>query len=118
MDMSARMLFSTESCIFENRNSGSNSPATSAMYRWKTRGRYWQSRGTAKTCSHLPSFHANEGPSWQWAEEGKLAIRPKSAGRGIMVSDFITEHNGYLSLTDDEYQQAIPKHSKECSYSL
>lgn len=20
------------------------------------------------------SFHANEGPSWQWAEEGKLAI--------------------------------------------
>ena len=23
------------------------------------------------------SFHANEGPSWQLAEEGKLAIRPE-----------------------------------------
>ena len=61
------------------------------------------------------SFHANEGPSWQWAEEGKLTIRPKSLGRGIMVSDFISEHDGFLRLTDEEHAQvkvkypAIPK---------
>lgn len=40
------------------------------------------------------------------AEEGKLTIRPKSVGRGIMVSDFITEHSGYLTLTDEEHKQA------------
>jgi hypothetical protein len=63
-------------------------------------------------------FHANEGPSWQWAEEGKLAIRPKSAGRGIMVSDFITEHDGFLALTDGEHEHAklrypsIPKFAR------
>ena len=64
------------------------------------------------------SFHANEAPSWQWAEEGKLAIRPKSMGRGIMVSDFISEHGGYLALTDEEYVTAeerypeIPKSAR------
>ena len=63
-------------------------------------------------------FHANEGPSWQWAEEGKLAIRPKSAGRGIMVSDFIMEHDGFLALTDGEHEHAklrypsIPKFAR------
>ena len=56
------------------------------------------------------SFHANEGPSWQWAEEGKLAIRPKSIGRGIMVSDFITEHDGFLALTDEEHECAKAKY--------
>ena len=61
------------------------------------------------------SFHANEGPSWQWAEEGKLAIRLKSIGRGIMVSDFISEHDGFLTLTDEQHvrakgrYRAIPK---------
>ena len=55
------------------------------------------------------SFHANEGPSWQWAEEGKLAIRPKSAGRGLMVSDFITEHDGFLILTNEQHE-----HAKHC----
>lgn len=64
------------------------------------------------------SFHANEGPSWQWAEEGKLAIRPKSAGCGLMVSDFITEHDGFLILTDEQHEHAkhryaaIPKSAR------
>ena len=59
-------------------------------------------------------FHGNEGPSWHWAEEGKLAIRPKSAGRGIMVSDFITEHDGFLALTDEEQLRypSIPKFAR------
>ena len=29
------------------------------------------------------------------------------AGQGIMVSDFITEYDGYLALDDDEYRPAI-----------
>ena len=33
-------------------------------------------------------------------------MRPKSKGSGIMVSDFITERDGYLALTEDEYQMA------------
>lgn len=33
-------------------------------------------------------------------------MKPKSKGAGIMVSDFINEHNGFLALTDDEYKRA------------
>lgn len=35
-----------------------------------------------------------------------LAICPKTQGRGIMVSDFVTEHDGLLKLSDDEYKKA------------
>ena len=40
-----------------------------------------------------------------WGEKGKIILKPKGQGRGIMVSDFIDEHNGYLALTDAEYEQ-------------
>ena len=33
-------------------------------------------------------------------------LRPKSKGAGIMVSDFIEEHNGYLHLSDEEYERS------------
>ena len=33
-------------------------------------------------------------------------IRPKSQGSGIMVSDFITEKDGFLRLTEEEYRVA------------
>ena len=29
-------------------------------------------------------------------------MKPKSKGAGIMVSDFIDEHNGFLALIDEE----------------
>ena len=51
-------------------------------------------------------FHANEGQSTLWAEEGKVPIRPKTQGRGIMVSDFVTEYDGLLKLSDDEFKEA------------
>ena len=50
-------------------------------------------------------FHSNDGQGWLWAEEGKQPIRPKGQGRGIMISDFIDEYNGYLALSDQEYDQ-------------
>ena len=51
-----------------------------------------------------------------WAENGKQPIKPKSQGRGIMVSDFVDEHNGYLNLTDEEFDKekdSYPKLWKE-----
>ena len=35
---------------------------------------------------------------------------PKSKGDGIMVSDFIFEKNGYLHLTEEEYERAKIKY--------
>lgn len=40
------------------------------------------------------------------AEEGRGPIHPKLQGRGLMVSDFVTEHDGLLQLTDEEYERA------------
>ena len=56
------------------------------------------------------TFHSNDGQGWVWAEAGKQPIRPKGQGRGIMVSDFIDEHNGFLRLSDEEFQQAAGDH--------
>ena len=33
-------------------------------------------------------------------------MRPKSKGSGIMVSDYVSERDGYLALTENEYQRA------------
>ena len=37
-----------------------------------------------------------------WGTDEKPAILPKTKGSGIMVSDFVEEHGGFLSLTDEE----------------
>ena len=50
-------------------------------------------------------FHSNDDQRWMWGEKGKIILKPKGQGRGIMVSDFIDEHNGYLAFTDAEYEQ-------------
>ena len=47
-------------------------------------------------------FNTNEGQSWMWATEDTPVIQPKTKGSGIMVSDFIEPHNGFLRLTDAE----------------
>ena len=44
-----------------------------------------------------------------WGEQGQCVLKPKSHGSGIMISDFIDEHNGYLRLTDKEFIQAVDK---------
>ena len=50
-------------------------------------------------------FHSNDDQGWMWGEKGNTILKPKGQGRGIMVSDFIDEHNGFLALTDAEYEQ-------------
>ena len=56
------------------------------------------------------TFHSNDGESWVWAEAGKQPIHPKGQGRGIMVSDFIDEHNGFLKLSDEQFEEASKEH--------
>jgi len=55
------------------------------------------------------TFNANEDQHYQWGVKGQHMLWPKSKGAGIMVSDFVNEHNGYLALTDEEYQSALKK---------
>ena len=67
------------------------------------------------------TFHSNNGQGWLWAKVGKQPIRPKGQGRGIMVSDFINEHDGFLHLTDNEYDESRSSHCelwKEAHYLL
>ena len=67
------------------------------------------------------TFHSNDDQGWVWAEKWSQQIKPKGQGRGLMVSDFIEEHNGYLKLTDTEYEEARSHHPnlwKEARYIL
>ena len=59
-------------------------------------------------CHDESTFQANDEENWMWGEQGQCILKPKSRGSGIMVSDFIDEHNGYLWLTD-EFIQAVDK---------
>ncbi len=51
-------------------------------------------------------FSVNEAQTWMWGTEDKPAILPKIKGSGIMVSDFIDEHNGFLRLSSEELEGA------------
>ena len=64
-------------------------------------------------------FHSNEGRVYAWHEKGSGPLRPKDQGRGIMVTDFIDEFNGYLRLSQseiarrDELGQDVPIYARE-----
>ncbi len=51
-------------------------------------------------------FSINEGQIWMWASEDTPVLQPKTKGSGIMVSDFIDQHSGFLRLTDEEHALA------------
>ena len=51
-------------------------------------------------------FNTNEGQTWMWGTDNNPAILPKTKGSGIMVSDFVEEHGGYLRLSEDELDAA------------
>ena len=48
-------------------------------------------------------LNTNEGQQWMWGEEERPAILPKTKGSGIMVSDFVEEHGGYLHVKEEEH---------------
>ena len=44
-------------------------------------------------------------------------LKAKSKGSGIMVSDFVDEHNGFLAFYDTEYEVAKCKHPNLRKYA-
>ena len=52
---------------------------------------------------HDESTFNVDDESLQWGMPESQIIRPKSRGSGIMVSDFITEKDGYFCLTEEKY---------------
>ena len=52
------------------------------------------------------TFQSNEDQPVFWGAKGTIVMKPKSKGAGIMVSNFIEEKNGYLALTQEEYDRA------------
>ena len=58
---------------------------------------------TSETCSKTvvlfhneSTFTSNEDQPTQWGMKGDKMMKPKSKGVGIMVSDFVDEHSGFL----------------------
>ena len=51
-------------------------------------------------------YNSNEGPTWMWGQEERPVLLPKTKGSGMMVSDFIDEYDGYLRLTDAQFDLA------------
>ncbi len=60
------------------------------------------------------TFNANDDESLQWGSAESQVIRPKSRGSGIMVSDIVTEHDGYLCLTQTEFDSAKESNQNGC----
>ena len=62
---------------------------------------------------------SNEDQPTQWGMKGEKMLKPKSKGSGIMVSDFVDEHNGFLALMKNMTQrkrniptfESMPAHS-------
>lgn len=52
------------------------------------------------------TFQCNDDQPTLWATKETSVMRPKSKGAGIMVSDFICEHDGFLCFTAGEYEAA------------
>ena len=48
-------------------------------------------------------------------EEERPALLPKTKGSGVMVSDFVEEHEGYLRLSDDQYERDKANQPLHCS---
>ena len=49
------------------------------------------------------AYNTTEDTPILWGEKGKLPIKPKGKGSSIMVSEFIEEKDGYLALSDEQY---------------
>ena len=53
------------------------------------------------------AYNTTEDTSILWGEKGKLPIKPKGRGSSIMVSEFIEEKDGYLALSDEQYEYEV-----------
>ena len=48
------------------------------------------------------TFHANADQTFHWSDGSNQALKQKSLGQAVMVSDFIDEVNGYLEFEGEE----------------
>ena len=53
------------------------------------------------------AYNTTENTSVLWGEKGKLPIKPKGRGSSIIVSEFIEEKDGYLALSDEQYEYEV-----------
>ena len=56
-------------------------------------------------------FNTNEGQKWAWTTGEEPIIQPKTKGAGIMISDFIEQHDGYLRLPEYQASHAGVPHT-------
>ena len=53
------------------------------------------------------AYNTTEDTPMLWGEKGKLPIKPKGKGSSIMVSEFIAKKDGYLALSDQQYELKV-----------
>ena len=58
------------------------------------------------------TFHANADQSYHWSDGSNNALKQKSLGQAVMVSDFIDEVNGYLEFEGEEARLYLEHHSE------
>ena len=59
------------------------------------------------------AYNTAEDTPILWGEKGKLPIKPKGRGSSIMVSEFIEEHDGYLALSDQQYEFEVSRNERQ-----
>ena len=83
--------------------------------------RMWISHSPAPNPSYSPvirvfhdesTFHANADQSFHWTDGSNQALKQKSLGQAIMVSDFLDEVNGLLE-HDGEKARLLLEHQSE-----
>ena len=63
------------------------------------------------------AYNTTEDTPTLWGEKGKLPIKPKGKGSSIMVSEFIEEKDGYLALSDEQYEFEVTNSDQEIDKS-
>ena len=52
-------------------------------------------------------LYHDQGQTWMWGEENRQALLPKAKGSGIILSDFIDEHDGNLCLSSNSIKPEL-----------
>ena len=61
-------------------------------------GNYVSTKYLVVICHDQSSFQSNEDQRYSWLQADLQQIRPKSRGSGRMISDFIDEFSGYITV--------------------
>ena len=56
-------------------------------------------------CHNESTFQCNDDQNMQWGYKGEKMMKPKSKGAGIMVSDFVDQHPGFLAFSSEQYER-------------